>query len=91
MIYMYLGCHIYILVELLHESVLIMYIFSDFKDRLGRELHLQTDSASDNKNKTILGFLGILVHLGIFEEVEILCFTRIHNYMLFNEMSFKTS
>lgn len=40
----------------------------EFKDALGTELHLQTDSASDNKNKTVLGFLGLLVHLGIFEE-----------------------
>lgn len=40
----------------------------EFKDALGTELHLQTDSASNNKNKTVLGFLGLLVHLGIFEE-----------------------
>eukprot|EP00105_Crassostrea_gigas_P000820 XP_011412770.1 PREDICTED: uncharacterized protein LOC105317735 [Crassostrea gigas] len=40
----------------------------EFKDAPGTELHLQTDSASDNKHKTVLGFLGLLVHLGIFEE-----------------------
>uniref|UniRef100_A0A8W8MK70 DUF7869 domain-containing protein n=1 Tax=Magallana gigas TaxID=29159 RepID=A0A8W8MK70_MAGGI len=40
----------------------------EFKDALGTELHLQTDSASDNKNKTVLGFLGLPVRLGIFEE-----------------------
>lgn len=39
----------------------------EFKDALETELHLQTDGASDNKNK-VLGFLGLLVRYGIFEE-----------------------
>ncbi|XP_062572892.1 uncharacterized protein LOC134234860 [Saccostrea cucullata] len=51
----------------LNLTVLLQTLL-DYKDCLGRELHLQTDSASDNKNKIVLGFLGIMVHLGIFEE-----------------------
>jgi hypothetical protein len=53
----------------------IYNISTDFKGKLGREFHLQTDSASDNKNKIVLGFLGIMVHLGIFEEVNIVLYT----------------
>ncbi|XP_065945227.1 uncharacterized protein [Magallana gigas] len=57
----------------------------EFKDALGTELHLQTDSASDNKNKTALDFLGLLVHLGIFEEVFLVYIMHnlILNYFLF--------
>lgn len=54
----------------------------EFKDALGTELHLQTDSASDNKNKTVLGFLGLLVHLGIFEET---CFKLFKSYHMLSE------
>lgn len=54
---------------MLYTNVYGNPFMAEFKDALGTELHLQTDSASDNKNKTVLGFLGLLVHLGIFEEV----------------------
>ncbi|XP_061162249.1 uncharacterized protein LOC133171502 [Saccostrea echinata] len=51
----------------LNLTVLLQTLL-DYKGSMGREFHLQTDSASDNKNKIVLGFLGIMVHLGIFEE-----------------------
>lgn len=71
--------------QVLYTNVYGNPFLAEFKDALGTELHLQTDSASDNKNKTALDFLGLLVHLGIFEEVFLVYIMHnlILNYFLF--------
>ncbi|CAG2227408.1 unnamed protein product [Mytilus edulis] len=51
----------------LNISVL-MEILRDYKNELGNQLHLQMDSASNNKNSLMIAFGGMLVHMKIFKE-----------------------
>ncbi|XP_063443166.1 uncharacterized protein LOC134723501 [Mytilus trossulus] len=52
----------------LNISVLLE-ILKDFKQSHGKVLHLQMDSASNNKNCHMIAFGGVLVHRKIFKEV----------------------
>jgi hypothetical protein len=59
-------------------NLAISFLWQHIRDRFVnnpqpvQQMYLQTDNcARDNKNKWIFGFLGLLVHFGYFQVIEI--------------------